>query len=53
MARGRHGHATDLALDPDVLEPVVAPDGVTDGAGDLRDAQDPRACPLRGLLERL
>ena len=33
-------HPADLALDPDVPQPVVGPDGLADGPRDLADAED-------------
>ena len=36
VARARHGDPPDLALDPHVVQPLVAPDGLADGPGDAR-----------------
>ena len=40
VARGADRHPADLALDPDVAQPLVGADGVADGPRDLADAED-------------
>ena len=53
VAGARDRDAADLAFDPDVLEPLLAPNCLAHRAGDVRDAQDPGsgARPLGRRLE--
>ncbi len=49
---GRHRDPADLALDPQVAQPVVGPDCVADGVAQLGHAQDRRSDPAGGRLGR-